>query len=82
MRNVEQRFRASSMQVLQTWCDTASAPADRNGLTSFSERYVMTAIKCYEALENVVALAVQNPAVVAGQHLPSGVNKPCKANIE
>lgn len=42
------------------------SPADRKALTSFSEGYVMTAIKCYEALENVVALAVQNAAVVAG----------------
>ena len=40
----------------------------------------MTAVKCYEAFKNGVALAVKNPGVVAAQHVSPRVSKSCKGN--
>ena len=65
MRRFEQRLRESSMQTVTTLQACCNSLTEGNALTGFSERYVMTAVKSYEAFENVVPLAVQKSAVVA-----------------
>lgn len=61
----EQCLSKSSTQTVNTLQACCNSLTEGNALASFSERYVVTAVKSYEAFENVVPLDFQNTAIVA-----------------